>query len=44
MNGINVINFDSFGVERIQLKVKRFIEYKNLMTSVYRIQAYDSIM
>ena len=38
MNGNNIIYFDSFGVEHIPKEIKISI------TSIYRIQAYDSIM
>ena len=33
--------FDSFGVEHITKKIKKFIENKNMITNIYRIQAYD---
>ena len=39
MNGNNIIYFDSFGVEYI-LKVGN----KNIITNIYRIQAYCSTM
>ena len=35
--------FDSFGVENIPKKYLNIIGSKNIMTNVYRIQAYDSI-
>ena len=44
VNGNNIIHFDSFGVENIPNKIKKFIRSKNIKTHVYRIQAYDSIM
>ena len=37
-----VIYFDSFGVQHIGKEVKEFIENKNIITNVYRIQAYIS--
>ena len=40
----NVICFDSFGIEHIPKKIKKFIGNKNIITNIYRIQAYDSIM
>ena len=40
MNVENVRYFDSFGVEHIPKKIRKLIENK----SIYRIQAYDSIM
>ena len=36
--------FDSFGVEHIPEENKKFIGNKNIMTNIYRIQGYDSIM
>ena len=35
---------DSFGVEYIPKKVKKFIGKSNITTNVYRIQLHDSIM
>ena len=43
-NAKNVIYFDSFGVEHISEQIKKFIRNKNIVTTIYRIQAYDSIM
>ena len=43
MNGNNII-FDSFGVENIPKEIKRFIGNKNIITNIYRIQVYDSII
>ena len=36
--------FDSFGVEHIPKEIKIFISNKNIKTSIFRIQASDSIM
>ena len=36
--------FDSFGVEHIPKKIKAFINNKNIITNIFRIQGYDSIM
>ena len=40
--------FDSFGVEHIPKEIIKFInrpsQNKNIMTNIFRIQAYDSIM
>ena len=44
VNGKNTTYFDSFGVEHIPKKNWKFIGNKNIITSVYRIQANDSIM
>ena len=43
-NAGNVIYFDSFGVEHIRKEIKKFIGNKNIITKIYRIQVYDSIM
>ena len=44
----NVTYFDSFGVEHIPKEIIKFInrpsQNKNIMTNIFRIQAYDSIM
>ena len=40
-NTDNVTYFDSFGVERIPKKKKKFIDNKNITTNIYRIQASD---
>ena len=36
--------FDSFGVENIPKEIKAFIKNRNIKTSIFRIQVYDSIM
>ena len=38
------IYFDSFGVGHIPKEIRKFICNKNIITNIYRIQAYDSIM
>ena len=43
-NNSNVIYFDSFGVEHIPQEIKAFINNKNIITNIFRIQANDSIM
>ena len=40
----NITYFDSFGVEHIPKEIKKFIGNKNIMTNIFRIQAYDSVM
>ena len=40
----DVIYFDSFRVEHIVKEIKQLIENKNMITNIYRIQAYDLIM
>ena len=44
VNGNNVIYFDSFGVEHISKEIKKFIVNKNIITNIYRIQAFALIM
>ena len=44
VNGNNIMYFDSFGVEHIKKEIKKIIGNKNIITNIYRIQAYDSIM
>ena len=39
-----VTYFDSFGVEHIPKEIMKFIAHKKIITNIYRIQAYDSIM
>ena len=43
-NGNNIPYFDSFGVEHIPKEIKEFMEKKNIITIIYRMQACDSIM
>ena len=40
----NVTYFNSFGVEHIPKEIKEFVKNKNIITNIFRIQAYDSIM
>ena len=40
----DVIHFDSFVVEHIPKEIKKLIGNKNIITNIYRVQAYDSIM
>ena len=42
-NSNNIIYFNSFGVEHIPNKIKNFIGNKNILTNIYRMQAYNSI-
>ena len=44
VNNRIVIYFDSFGVEHILKEIMKFINCKKIITNIYRIQAYDSIM
>ena len=40
----DAIYINCFGVEYSPKGIKKFIENKNIMTNIYRIQAYDWIM
>ena len=44
VNAKNVIYFDSFGVEHIPKEIRKFIRNKNIITNIYRTQAYYSVM
>ena len=43
-NDKNVTYFDGFGVEHIPKEIRMFIGNKNIITNIYRIQGYYSIM
>ena len=44
-NNKTIIYFDSFGVDHIPKEIIKFIgNNKKIITNIYRIQAYDSIM
>ena len=40
----DAIYFDSLGVEHIPKEIKNFLGNKNIITNIYRIQAYDSVI
>ena len=44
VNNKTITYFDSFGVEHIPKEIMKFIVRKKIITKVYRIQAFDSIM
>ena len=44
VNNKTIIYFDSFGVQHIPKEIMKFIGNKNMITNIFRIQAYDSIM
>ena len=44
VNNKTVTCFHSFGVERIPQETKKFINNKNIIVNIFRIQAYDSVM
>ena len=43
VKGNNIIYFDSFGIEHISKVIKRFIENKNIITNICKMQSCDSI-
>ena len=43
VNDNNVTDFDSFGVEFILKRIKNSVGNKDIITNIYRIQAYDLI-
>ena len=44
VNNKNVTYFDYFRVEHIQKAIKGFIDNKNIIVNIFRIQVYDSVM
>ena len=44
VNAENVTYFYSFGIEHIPKETRKFIGNKNIITSIYKIQAYNTIM
>ena len=44
VNNKTVTYFDIFGIEHIPKEIKKFIGNRNIITNIYRIQNYDSIM
>ena len=43
-NAENVTFFNSFAVEHIAKEIRKLIENKSIITNIYRIQTYSSIM
>ena len=44
VNTKTVTYFDSFGVEHIPKEIKKFINNKNIIANIFRLQAYESVM
>ena len=44
VNNKTITYFDSFGVEHIPREIMKFIARKKILTNIYRIEAYDSII
>ena len=44
VNNKTAAYFDSFGIEYIPKEIKKYINNKNIITNIFRIQAYDSVI
>ena len=44
VNDKTIIYFDSFGVEHIPKEIMKFVGNKNIITNIFKVQIYDSIM
>ena len=44
VNNKSATYFDSFGVEHIPKEIEKFIGNKNIITNIFRIQVYDSVI
>ena len=44
INAKNITYFQSFGVQHIPEDIKKFIGNRNIITNIYKIQAYDLII
>ena len=44
VNNKTITYFDSFGVEHNAKEIMKFIVHQKIITNIYRMQAYDSIM
>ena len=44
VNNKTVTYFDSFGIEHIPKEVQKIIGNRNIISNIYRIQNYDSII
>ena len=44
VNNKTVTYFDSFGIEHISKEIKKFINNKNIIVNIFRVQAYDLVM
>ena len=43
-NRNEIVYFDSFGVEHVPEKIKKFVGNKNITANIFRVQANDSVM
>ena len=44
VNNKSATYFDSFGVEHIPKEIEKFIGNKSMITNIFKIQAYDSVL
>ena len=43
-NDNSVTYFDNFGVEYITKEIRKYIENENIVSNIYRMRAYDSVI
>ena len=43
-NKIEIVCFDSFGVEHVPKEIKEFVGNKNIKANIFRVQANNSVM
>ena len=43
-NRIEIVYFDSFGVKHVPEEIKEFVENKNMIANIFRVQASNSVM
>ena len=44
VNNKTATYFDPFGIEHISKEVEKFVNNKNIIANIFRIQAYNSVM
>ena len=44
VNNKTVTYFDNFGIEHIPKEIQKYVGNRNVISNIYRIQNYDSIM
>ena len=44
VNNGGVLYLNSFGIEHISKEVKKFVNNKNIIENIFKIQSYDSVM
>ena len=43
-NRSEIVYFDSFGVKHVPEEIKEFVENKNIIANIFRVQANNSVM